>query len=139
MAEGCVNEAARLAGLPKRRCPTEELRLHGYATPAKSDPLAVYGSDAPAIRKLMESDPALAERLHPALPHTGAEVVWAVRVEMARTVIDVLARRTRALLLNAKAALAMAPRAAELMAKELGRDAAWQAEQTRAVGEVAGV
>ena len=138
MAEGCVNEAVKLARLPRRRCPTEELRLHGYATPAKTDSLAVYGSDAAAIRKLMDTDPTLVEPLHPALPYTGAEVVWAVRAEMARTVVDVLARRTRALFLNAKAALAMAPRVAELMAKKLGRDARWQEEQVRAVGEVAG-
>jgi glycerol-3-phosphate dehydrogenase len=138
MAEGCVNEAARLARLPRRRCPTEELRLHGYATPAKTDSLAVYGSDTAAIRKLMATDPALAEPLHPALPYTGAEVVWAVRAEMARTVVDVLARRTRALFLNAKAALAMAPRVAELMARELGRNEKWVADQVRAVGELAG-
>jgi glycerol-3-phosphate dehydrogenase len=137
MAEGCVNEAAKIARLPRRRCATEELRLHGYATSAKTDPLAVYGSDAVAIRDLMAADPALAGPLHPALPYRGAEVVWAVRAEMARTLADVLARRTRALFLNAKAALAMAPRAAELMAKELGRDEKWVSEQVRVVKELA--
>jgi glycerol-3-phosphate dehydrogenase len=64
-------------------------------------------------------------------------MVWAAREEMARTVEDALARRTRALFLNARAALAMAPRAADLLAGELGRDAAWKAEQTEAFREVA--
>jgi glycerol-3-phosphate dehydrogenase len=67
--------------------------------------------------------------LHPALPITGAQVLWAVRAEMARTLDDVLARRTRALFLNARAALAMAPAVAQLMARELGRDQAWQEHQ----------
>ena len=85
----------------------------------------------------MDADPALAERLHPALPYIAAEVVWAVRTEMARTVEDVLARRTRALFLNAAAAVEMAPRVAELMARELGRDDAWAAMQVRAFAELA--
>ena len=67
----------------------------------------------------MRETPSLAERLHPALPYVGAEVVWAARHEMARTVEDVLARRTRALFLNARAAAAMAPAVAGLMAGEL--------------------
>jgi glycerol-3-phosphate dehydrogenase len=65
-------------------------------------------------------------------------VVWAARVEMARTVEDVLARRTRALFLNARAALAMAPRVAELMARELHRSGTWQSEQVRAFADIAG-
>jgi len=74
----------------------------------------------------------LEEKLHPALPYLEAEVVWAVREEMARTVEDVLSRRTRALLLNARAAMAVAPRVAELMARELGRDAAWERAEVEA-------
>jgi glycerol-3-phosphate dehydrogenase len=72
-----------------------------------------------------------------ALPYTGAEVVWAVRHELALTLEDVLARRTRALFLNARAALRMAPRVAELMAHESGRDAEWQSRQLAAFAEVA--
>ena len=93
--------------------------------------------ESSAIRKLAESDPALSGLLHPALPYRTAEVVWAVRSEMARTVEDVLARRTRALFLDARAAVAMAPRVAELLAAELGHDAAWQADQVRAFEAVA--
>ncbi|HSQ55458.1 MAG TPA: FAD-dependent oxidoreductase, partial [Gemmata sp.] len=135
MAEGCVDRAAAIARLPRRPCATKELRLHGYQAPSGNDPLAVYGSDAALVKELLQDSP-LAAPLHPALPYCGAEVVWAVRAEMARTVIDVLARRTRALFLNTKAALAMAPRVAELMAQELGRDERWQTEQVRAVREL---
>lgn len=138
MAEGCVDRVAVVGGLPRRRCATAELRLHGYDPTAGSGPLAVYGSDAPQVRSLFETDPALAVQLHPALPSTGAEVIWAVRSEMARSVADVLARRTRALLLNTRAALEMAPRVAELMAGELGRSQDWVAEQVQAFSELVG-
>jgi glycerol-3-phosphate dehydrogenase len=63
------------------------------------------------------------------LPYIAAEVVWAAREEMARTVEDALARHTRALFLNANAAIAMAEPVARLLAAELGRDDAWIAAQ----------
>jgi glycerol-3-phosphate dehydrogenase len=133
MAEGAVNRAAVLAGLPPRSCRTKRLTIHGHCEAgASNDPLAVYGSDAAAIRGL-----GLSERLHADLPYTAAEVIWAARHEMARTVEDVLSRRLRALVLDAAAASAMAPRVAALMAGELGRDAAWQAERVRAFTELA--
>jgi glycerol-3-phosphate dehydrogenase len=138
MAEDCVNQAAMLARLPEKPCITERLRLHGYhAGAAAFGPLRVYGSDAPQIQDMMRAEPALAEPLDPALPYTGAEVVWAARHEMARTVEDVLARRTRALFLNAKAAMRMAPSVAAWMARELHRDTAWQTQQVESFTEVA--
>jgi glycerol-3-phosphate dehydrogenase len=91
-----------------------------------------------AVRELMQSDPRLAKPLHPDLPYTGAEVVWAARREMGRTLEDVLARRTRALFLNARAACAMAPEAAGLLARELERDSQWAAEQVHWFRETAG-
>jgi glycerol-3-phosphate dehydrogenase len=81
--------------------------------------------------------PEAGAKLHPDFPYIGAEVIWAARAEMARTVEDVLARRMRALFLNARAAIAMAPKVAELLAKELGRDAAWQQAQVNAFRAVA--
>jgi len=59
----------------------------------------------------------------------NAQVVWAVKHEMARTVEDFLARRTRCQLLDARESIKMAPQVAEIMAAELGEDAAWQAKQ----------
>ena len=69
------------------------------------------------------------EKLHPDLPYTAADVINAVRNEMAQTVEDVLARRTRALFLNARAAVAIAPDVAALMASELGKDEDWITDQ----------
>jgi glycerol-3-phosphate dehydrogenase len=127
-----VNQAATLARLPERPCVTGHLNIHGFHTAAgRFGHLWVYGSDAPMVRQLEESDPRWAGQLDDALPYTGAEVVWAVRHEMARTVEDVLARRTRALFLNAQAAIRMAPRVAELMAEELHRNEEWKAGQLR--------
>ena len=138
MAEDCVNHAATLARLPEKPCITRDLRIHGYLAertgPAR---LQVYGADAAGILALEAEDPALAMPLDTALPYTGAEVVWAARNEMARTLEDVLARRTRALFLNAKAAIRMAPRAAELLARELGRDQTWASAQVEAFRETA--
>ena len=88
-------------------------------TPDKFGDLAVYGSDALAIEHFARTNPSLGRKLHPDLPYIAAEVIWAVREEMARTVEDVLARRTRALFLNASAAIAAAPETAALMAGEL--------------------
>ena len=130
MAEDCVNQAATLARLPEKLCGTDRLNIHGFhPSSEKFGALRVYGSDAPAVQALMQQNPSLAEPLHQALPYTGAEVVWATRHEMARTVEDVLARRTRALFLNAKAAIEMAPGAATLMAKELRQDKQWEIAQ----------
>ncbi|MBS1853306.1 MAG: glycerol-3-phosphate dehydrogenase/oxidase [Acidobacteria bacterium] len=130
MAEDCVNQAAELAALPQRPAITQELPIHGFhADAAQFQELSVYGSDAPAIRDLMRSHPPLSQRLHPALPYYAAQVVWAVKKEMARTVEDVLARRTRALFLDARAAVEIAPQVAALMARELQYDEAWQARQ----------
>jgi glycerol-3-phosphate dehydrogenase len=105
------------------------LRLHGYSTDKTQDQLQVYGSDAHAIRALILEQPALGELLHPALPYVAAEVVWAVRMEQARTVEDVLARRLRAIIVNAAASIACAGKVAQLIATELSHDETWVATQ----------
>lgn len=130
MAEDCVDRAEKLAGWQHRPCPTLNLPIHGAdADAARHGDLAIYGSDAPGILALAAEDPELAGRLHPDLPYLKAEVVWAARREMARTVEDVLARRLRALFLNAKATREMAPAVAELLARELGQSEEWQSRQ----------
>jgi glycerol-3-phosphate dehydrogenase len=141
MAEDCVDHAITLGRLNEAPCATRTLHIHGYMENAGdlaenlAEPLgslAVYGADAATIRALATSDERLAKQLHPALPVIGAEIVWAAREEMSRTVEDALARRTRSLFLNAKAAMEMARPAAELLAAELDRDAKWVDEQTAA-------
>jgi glycerol-3-phosphate dehydrogenase len=126
MAEDTVDHAIMLGKLGENPCVTRELRIHGYLDDcAGLNHLGVYGADAEKIRALAAGTPELATQLDPALPSIAAEVVWAVREEMARMLEDVLARRTRALFLDARAAVRMAPAVAALMAAELGRDAVW--------------
>jgi glycerol-3-phosphate dehydrogenase len=130
MAEDCVNHAATLARLAEKPCVTRNLNVHGFHRQSGNfGALSVYGSDALLIQDLIRAEPSLSTPLHSALPHCRAEVVWAARTEMARTVEDVLARRTRALFLNARAAMDMAPETARLLGRELGRDEPWQAQQ----------
>jgi glycerol-3-phosphate dehydrogenase len=130
MAEDCVNHAATLSRLPERPSATLHMNIHGFRKHSGKDKtLAPYGSDAGKIQKLMREDRSLKGPLHPALSYYQAEVVWAARYEMARTVEDVLARRTRALFLNAQAASEAAPLVASLMAKELGFGREWQVQQ----------
>jgi glycerol-3-phosphate dehydrogenase len=129
MAEDAVDQAQTMAGLDERPCPTTHLRIHGSRKQElDAPPLSVYGTDAPAVEELAAREPALAEKVHPDLPYIKAEVVWAVREEMARTVEDVLSRRTRGLLLGARASIEAAPVVADLLARELDRDESWQAK-----------
>jgi glycerol-3-phosphate dehydrogenase len=114
MSEDAVTRAAAAAGLPERPCRTRQLPIRGPVP-----------------------EPGPSPQLHPSLPYTEADVVHAARHEMALTVEDVLARRTRALFLNARAATEMASRAARLLAQELGRDAEWEAAQVDSFREVA--
>ncbi|HTR25421.1 MAG TPA: glycerol-3-phosphate dehydrogenase/oxidase [Terriglobales bacterium] len=138
MAEDCVDQAAPLAGLPERPCQTQSLHIHGFHERAEEfGSLSIYGFDAIAIRELAEGHPELGQRLHPALPYIKAEVVWAARHEMARTVEDVLARRTRALFLNVRAATEIATDVAELMAPELAWNDRAKAMQVAAFRAIA--
>ncbi len=131
MGEDVIDRAAKLAGLTSAASRTAALRLHGWTTDsgAISEWERVYGADLSEVRELAKEDTTLSELLHPALPIRRAEVVWAVRKEMARSVEDVLARRTRALFLDAQASLKAAGDAARLMARELGRSEQWEQEQ----------
>jgi glycerol-3-phosphate dehydrogenase len=138
MAEDVIDQAQELVKLPRYLCPTEAMKIHGWAESSDSaNHLKGYGSDAVAIQAIIDSDPSAADRLHPNLPYQQAEVIWHAREEMARTVEDVLARRTRALLLNASASIEAAPLVAAMLAKELGHDTAWQAEQVDVYTELA--
>jgi len=126
MAEDCVDHAITLGRLREEPCVTKTLKIHGYHKHSEDlGDLWVYGADADAIRDIAARDPKLATPLHPDLPYIGAEVVWATRQEMARTVEDALARRTRALFLNSHAASEMAPTAARIMAEELHYGEDW--------------
>jgi glycerol-3-phosphate dehydrogenase len=127
MAVAAVDAAAVQGGLPAHSPDTYALRLHGWA-PFSGSPDR-YGSERNQLDRLTAEQPEWAKTLHPRLSCTAAEIVWAVRCEWARTVEDVLARRTRALFLDARASKEIAPQVAALMAAELGRDQAWQNHQ----------
>lgn len=132
MAQDAVDRAQAVAGLPPRACVTARLPLHGWLPRTPEDAhLAVYGADAPAVAALGGG------LLDEALPYRVGEVVWAVHHEMARTVEDVLARRTRALLLDARAARRAAPRVAAVLGEVLGRDEIWMQQQVASFAELA--
>ena len=149
MAEDVINQAEKVAGLAPKPSPTADLPIHGapevgrvFSPPSATEDvkgraeappyLSIYGSDAPAIAALAKKESALDVPLVAGLPMRQSEVLWHARHEMARTVEDVLARRTRALLLDARGSIAAAPAVARLLARELNRDEAWIEAQVRA-------
>jgi glycerol-3-phosphate dehydrogenase len=130
MAEDTVNTAIQRAGLPERACITATLPIHGSRdNGGKTDALHYYGTDADAILALAATNPEWGGRLHHRLPYIQAEIIWAAREELCMTVEDALSRRTRSLLLDARAAIECAPLVAGLLATELGHDMAWQLAQ----------
>ncbi len=155
MGQDTIDRATEVAALPKRPSPTLELKLHGWtpdATTSNSAWETVYGSDLPALRALSAQSSSASDSirqnanpqnsrldalLHPRLPFRRREVIWAARYEMARTVEDVLARRTRALFLDARAAIEAAPVVADLLAGELHRCDDWKANDLRSFQELA--
>ena len=131
MGEETINLAARIAVLPEHPSRSAELPLHGAIANASRE-WASYGSDAAGLEALCNADPSLRQLLHPALPYRRVEIVWAIRHEWAQSVEDLLSRRTRALILDARAAIACAPQVAALLAAELCKSAAWEREQIAA-------
>jgi glycerol-3-phosphate dehydrogenase len=139
MGEDAVNAAVRGAGLERRPSRSETLRLHAWTTAHETTPHRdAYGADNPRLTAMLEENVEWTKPLHPRLPYCAGEVVWAARNEMARTVEDTLARRTRALLLDASASLEIAPEVAALLAKELGRDEQWEKAQVSVFRTLAG-
>jgi glycerol-3-phosphate dehydrogenase len=138
MAKDAVNNAAFVAKLPVVKCKTRKLRLHGAELPAGWDQrFAVYGTDAERILEMIAADPHLGEPLIPGFNYCGAEVVWSVQEEMAMTVEDILARRSRILLLDAQAAIGAAPAVAAIMAPLLGEGQEWIDNQIRLFQDLA--
>jgi len=142
MAEDAMSHAIVVGGLEPRTCVTETLALHGAlgrddpALPA-AEPRRTYGSDAIEIAALEAADRSLAATIHPRLPYTRGEILWGVRKEMARSLEDLLCRRTRSILLDARAAIEAAPAVAALAAPELGWSEEAQARQVAAFTELA--
>jgi glycerol-3-phosphate dehydrogenase len=131
MAEDAVNQAMKNVKFPVVPCVTKDLKQHGYLeNPDRGSKWDyVYGSDIEYINGLIGEAASNVKLLHDDYMFTEAHVVWAVREEMAITVEDVLARRVRLLFLDARAAMKVAPRVAAIIAKETGKDRAWEDEQ----------
>ena len=145
MAEDALSFAAGRGLLERRACITGKTPLHGADHGAdgadRSGTLAAgqsdlhraeYGSDTSLLDAMILSEPELALPLEAALPYSMAQAVFAVRHEMARTLEDVLSRRTRALLLDERATLRAAPAVAERMRVELGQTIWWRESQLEA-------
>jgi len=137
MAEDTIDKAIEVAALPAKTCVTKDLRIHGYTNDPVTDHLSVYGNDAVFINALIKGEPELGELLDQNQPYLQAEVIWAVRHEMARTVEDVLARRLRVLFLDAHAAMNLAPAVAKLIATELNYKLDWEEKQINSFCQLA--
>jgi glycerol-3-phosphate dehydrogenase len=138
MAQDTIDKVIEIAGLPSAQSKTKDMPIHGNKLNVdRNDHLYVYGSDRDELLALIKENPEWKKKLHNRMDYIEAEVIWAVRHEMARTVEDVLARRVRALFLDARAAVDMAPKVAQLIAKELNRDNKWEDDQVNAFNLVA--
>jgi len=130
MGEDVVNQLAKIAQLPEKKSVTNKLHIHGYKKNVDfKSPLYFYGSDIGELNKLITVDPDLGNWISEDLKINRAQVVWAVRNEYARNVEDILSRRTRALLLDAKESIKIAPEIAKIVAKELGYSKDWETGQ----------
>jgi glycerol-3-phosphate dehydrogenase len=137
MAEETIDRAIQVGSLYPVACSTKNIKIHGHTTSSVENHLGIYGSDATHILEIMMESPTLNKRLVDPLPYMEAEVVFAVRNEMARTVEDVLARRLRILFLDARAAIKAAPRVTQLMASELHYDKEWENAQVESFTRLA--
>ncbi|MFZ9588098.1 MAG: FAD-dependent oxidoreductase [Chitinophagaceae bacterium] len=130
MAKDAVNNAAFVAKLPIVKCTTRKLKLHGYTNTLKyGDKFSAYGSDAELIQAMINERPELSKSIHPKYDYCHAELEFSVRNEMAMTVEDILARRSRLLFVDARAAIEAAPIVAQVMARLLKEDQHWEEEQ----------
>jgi glycerol-3-phosphate dehydrogenase len=131
MAEETIDKGIKAGLLENRKCVTRSFSFYSNSTILKSERLKIYGSKAYEIEKLIDNQPFLGEYIDKRLPYTRAEVVWICRNEMPRTLEDMLARRTRALFLDARASAAASREVAGLMGDELGFDESWKEEQIK--------
>ena len=138
MAEDTMEKAIAVAGLDPVPCKTANMPVHGSVNDKDwNDHLYIYGSDREKVLELINEQADWAKKIHPNYPYIRAEVIWAVRYEMAQTVEDVLARRVRLLFVDARAAIAASSITAQMMARELGRDENWQNQQVARFTELA--
>ena len=129
MAEETIDRAISEGLLEKRKCVTRTLKVEALPEKIANNRLRIYGENAGEIENIMAENPDTAEKISDKLPYTKAEIIWICRNEMPVTLEDMLARRTRALIFDARAAEKCAPLVAEIMAGEMGHDGRWIEEQ----------
>ncbi|HPZ87557.1 MAG TPA: glycerol-3-phosphate dehydrogenase/oxidase [Flavihumibacter sp.] len=130
MAEDVLDVAISQQQLPEASCKTQALYIHGAQSVDDFNSAGYYyGTDLPLIKALEKNNPALRARIHPLLPYTQSMILWAIKEEMCMTVEDALCRRTRAILLHAKAAVEAAPMVASLIANVYGYPKSWETDQ----------
>ncbi|VAW23357.1 Glycerol-3-phosphate dehydrogenase [hydrothermal vent metagenome] len=138
MGEEVINKISVTAGLPLKKSVTKNLKIHGCQDDVDlNDPLYYYGSDKKLLNDLIKESPGMGDFLSKKLGIINAQIILAVRNEMARTVEDCLSRRTRALLLDARESIRIAPKVAKLMAEEMGYNGDWQKEQVEMYNNLA--
>jgi glycerol-3-phosphate dehydrogenase len=137
MAQDTLGRMMKAGMLEKRPCHTQDLSVYGAANHHQThERFDTYGTYARDISDLMNSNTGFDKLLHPRLPYTMAEIIWVCRHEMPGKIEDVLARRTRALILDAAASRTIAPEVAAVMAAELGFSKTWEKEQVEEFGEL---
>lgn len=136
MGQDTIDYIEKEFGFKKSNSITKDLKLFGYCTDVINYPLSSYGSDVNSI-ELIQKELHNYALLHPKLPYLQAEIIYHVRYEKARTVEDVLLRRTRAMFLDARAALESAPIVADLIANELDLDDEWKNKQLHNIALIA--
>jgi glycerol-3-phosphate dehydrogenase len=137
MGEDTVKEFQNITGESLAPSTSAQIPYHGFTESPLNGHWKGYGSDALSIQKMIQENPELGQQLHPNHPYTQAEVVWSTRNEMAMKVEDILSRRIRVLILDAQSALEMAPKVAELMAKEMKKDGQWIVAELENFGKLA--
>ena len=138
MGQDTVDKAIKIGCLPKKESTSATQKIYSaIPTTDRSNHMYIYGSDQEAIHALAQENPVWDEKLVEHLEFKKAEVLWAVRNELAQTVEDVLSRRVRILFLDAKAAITAAPEVARILAQELGKDENWQKKQIENFEKVA--
>lgn len=125
MAEHCIDKAIEVAKLNFVPAKTKELKLYGYLKTNNKNSLSCYGSKAKEIELLIENDNSLREKIHPSYPYCKAEVKYHIDNEMAMTIEDILARRTRLLFLDAKASM----EAASVVVEMFNNSSEWKENQ----------
>ncbi|MCZ4222965.1 glycerol-3-phosphate dehydrogenase/oxidase [Pedobacter rhodius] len=137
MAEETVDLAIKHANLPAKNCLTQNLKIHGCTEFKDGNYLDIYGTDRAGIEALMAENPDLSSKLHPRFPYNKAEVVWAIKNEMAETVEDILSRRLRVLFIDAQAAMEMSKTVASILAKALQANEDWEDNQVEIFNNLA--